>query len=751
MALRAYVLTLTAGAAAVSVWAATGGGTTRGSWFLAELLLPLLTGAHLLRVRYHYRQHLDALNLVEIVLAPLIFALSSAQIAAMTAVAALLVYGVVRRLPLVKTTFNVAQWTLASVLGSAAFAHWRDPAGGATSRNLAVLVAAMLVVFAVNQLAISAVLWLASGHASGASMPGVGRVVLVTRTMSIIAGIGMGVVMTAAYDAAPWTLTLAVVPVTLLHWASRGHAAVRADQRRLDGLLRASHALTLSLDRREAFAAFLTETTRAFEVSCAEIVLTEQQPFEVHRCPAGVDNDTVVARRHALAAELLSLPEPLRLDERGAPPRLRQALVAEGHTTSLVAPLRSGARLVGLLFLHDRTGMEGFEQGELAVTAAIAAEVVSFLERAELLGTVVEEQRKLADIVDNASDGIFTVDAEGTIRSWNPGIAAMTGYSADEAVGRYHVGILRLRDNDGDDVLLEQWTSPQTRLPADVQAVTSSGERIWLSCSYSRVPASDGGRRALVVVARNVTHARELERLKDDFVAVVSHELRTPLVGIRGFTSTLLSRGDRMTDEQRQHALQAVLRQAQRLEQLVLNILEASRIEARAGGGEATRVDVVEAATKVVDEVVSARPGRVVRLDAPARAVVVRGSVVWLERALANLVGNAVKYSPEVEPVTVSIGLEDADAVVRVTDRGPGIPHEFRERIFERFERLEDTATQTGTGLGLYITRQLVRAMGGSVAVDSVPGAGSTFTVRLPAEPGIDVPTGRSPHVARAG
>jgi signal transduction histidine kinase len=233
-------------------------------------------------------------------------------------------------------------------------------------------------------------------------------------------------------------------------------------------------------------------------------------------------------------------------------------------------------------------------------------------------------------------------------------------------------------------------------------------------------------------VARNVTQARELDRLKDDFVAIVGHELRTPLAAIKGWSSTLLSRGDRMREDQRLTALQAVLGQAQRLEELVLNILESSRIEARTSGQESTAVDVGSAALKVVDEVVSARPDRVVHLSTPDRSCKVRGSAVWLERALANLVGNAVKYSSDREPVDVVVALEDGDVVVRVSDRGPGIPSEARERVFERFERLEDTATQTGTGLGLYITRQLVRAMGGNVTVDSVQGAGSTFTIRLP-------------------
>jgi signal transduction histidine kinase len=246
----------------------------------------------------------------------------------------------------------------------------------------------------------------------------------------------------------------------------------------------------------------------------------------------------------------------------------------------------------------------------------------------------------------------------------------------------------------------------------------------------------------MVVVARNVTQARELDRLKDDFVAIVGHELRTPLAAIKGWSSTLLSRGERMREDQRRNALQAVLGQAQRLEELILNILESSRIEARNSGAEAAVVDVSSAAVKVVDEVVSARPDRVVHLLAPDHGCDVRGSTVWLERALANLVGNAVKYSADSEPVDVVVAIEDGDVVVRVSDRGPGIPPESRERVFERFERLEDTATQTGTGLGLYITRQLVRAMGGTVTVDSLLGAGSTFSIRLPQIAGVPVASG---------
>jgi signal transduction histidine kinase len=102
---------------------------------------------------------------------------------------------------------------------------------------------------------------------------------------------------------------------------------------------------------------------------------------------------------------------------------------------------------------------------------------------------------------------------------------------------------------------------------------------------------------------------------------------------------------------------------------------------------------------------------------------------------VSNLVANAIKYSPDDEPVDVTISTEGDDVIVAVTDRGPGIAPDAQERIFERFERLEETRKQTGTGLGLYITRRLARAMGGDVTVSSMPGAGSTFLLRLPLAP----------------
>jgi two-component system sensor histidine kinase KdpD len=125
------------------------------------------------------------------------------------------------------------------------------------------------------------------------------------------------------------------------------------------------------------------------------------------------------------------------------------------------------------------------------------------------------------------------------------------------------------------------------------------------------------------------------------------------------------------------------------------------------------------------------------------------GQPVWVERALANLLANAIKYAPGETDVAISLSSDNGEVVVRVSDDGPGIPAAWRERIFERFERVPGSETQTGTGLGLYITRQLVSSMGGTVQVDPTPGNGTTFVMRLRASTAVPTPRGEPSRSVR--
>jgi two-component system phosphate regulon sensor histidine kinase PhoR len=240
-----------------------------------------------------------------------------------------------------------------------------------------------------------------------------------------------------------------------------------------------------------------------------------------------------------------------------------------------------------------------------------------------------------------------------------------------------------------------------------------------------------GGGDTLVVVARDVTRAREVDRMKDDFIATVSHELRTPLATIRGFTE-LLEPSDKITDDVRRQAVGRIRRGTHRLERLVANLLEVSRIEARRSPtAAAAALDLLDVVERVVDEVRESWPDRRIEVDAGPGPWRVEGNLLSLERILINLLSNALTYA-DVGPVQLDIrGDGDGGIAVAVRDHGPGIPHHDQDRIFERFERLDTPSQKAGTGLGLYIARGLATAMRAELDVRSAPGQGAEFTLRL--------------------
>src|SRR3954465_987131 len=697
------------------------------------------------QLRYRLRGGINAFNILEGILAPLIFA-GAGRPAMITCACAILVGDCSRRNQPLKVVFNVAQWTLAVGAASVVFHRLQGPSLQSSS-SLTALVLAIFTLVAVNHVAVNAVLLLATGRIFGPGQGGESPLAgFIGHAVTIAVNLVAGICLCAAFMWHPLTLLAGVVLVVGFYAAGHANAALRADRVRLEGMQKATHALATALDVSNGLPAFLTEALIGFEVQAAELVLFSERGATVHRCTAaGGAGYAVCVERHPLAEAIASrLAEATRFAA-GDGSTAGAILAGGDHTRVLAAPLRTGGTTRGALFLYDRIGMEGFEYGELKIADALAREVVGFLERVTLLQAIDEERHKLADILGNTSDGIFSIESDGTITSWNAGLATMTGYVAEEVVGTRHFGLLRPRDPQGRDLLFERWAElidTPGGLPGDVQIVSQSGQTLWLSCSYSRIPETETRREVLVVVARNITQARELERLKDDFVAVVSHELRTPLVPIKGWAQTLINRGDRLSDDQRRTAVQSILAQAQKLESLVLNILEASRIESGRSDAEGV-ADVAAVTMRIVEDTLAARPDRVVRVGPPAVPCQVRGSAVWVERAVSNIVANAVKYSPDDEPVDVAVFAEGDDIVVSLADHRPGIATDSQDRIFERFERLEESRTQTGTGLGLYITRRLARAMGGAVSVSSLPGAGSTFLLRLPVAPVTRMPTPR--------
>lgn len=230
-----------------------------------------------------------------------------------------------------------------------------------------------------------------------------------------------------------------------------------------------------------------------------------------------------------------------------------------------------------------------------------------------------------------------------------------------------------------------------------------------------------------------VERLRELDQMKSDFVGIASHELRTPLAAIRGFTSTLIKNRSRISDEQVMDFVRIIDRQSGRLARLVEDLLLVSRIEAGKIQLQPKEVELRTFLQQAVETFDPEDRGRI-RLDVTDADRTVSIDADRVDQVLRNLLDNAIKFSPPDASVVVGAHVEDGAIRVSVTDSGEGIAAEDLPHIFERFHQAEAILTRQaeGAGLGLYITKRLVEAMGGRIQVSSRPGAGSTFAVTIP-------------------
>jgi signal transduction histidine kinase len=238
---------------------------------------------------------------------------------------------------------------------------------------------------------------------------------------------------------------------------------------------------------------------------------------------------------------------------------------------------------------------------------------------------------------------------------------------------------------------------------------------------------------------RALAHETEMSRLKDEFVATVSHELRTPLTNVQGFVKTLLRRDVRFTPAEQHEFLLAADRHTERLKRLIEDVLFASRVESDEPLSRPTQeIGLAGLITRLVEE--EAHVDGRERIDVVISDAVppVLGIEEDVYRIVRNLIDNALKYSPANQRVTVTVGVDADDVVVRVRDRGPGIDPDQRDRIFDRFYQIDqsDTRRVGGVGMGLYICRRAAERLGARIWLDRSDASGSVFAVCLPTAEG---------------
>jgi PAS domain S-box-containing protein len=408
-----------------------------------------------------------------------------------------------------------------------------------------------------------------------------------------------------------------------------------------------------------------------------------------------------------------------------------------GVRAAMMVPVKHEGRVVGVVQLMNDRASYTREQLELAealvglMGAAVRNARLHEEARQEAAAraaaeAVAAEREHAARVLETVGDGVVLVDREGVVRFWNRAAELMTGIAAAAARGRPA------------EQLFESWNMLTAEIPvaeggARPRSVTLpvefDGVELWLSFVAVR---SSGG---IVYAFRDLTAERRLEEAKSDFVATISHELRTPMTSVLGAAKTLLREDMALDDAGRRQLLELIGAEATRLSEITEDVLLASRLDR----GDVTvgreRVDLAEVVLAAVEAVRARAPeGIVLEVDAAANGAAAMADRDRIEQVLLNLIDNAIKYSPGGGSVAVSTERREDVVRIAVADEGLGIQPAEHEAIFEKFYRAdpEQRHSPSGTGLGLYISRELVLRMGGRIGVRSRPGAGSTFFVELP-------------------
>jgi two-component system phosphate regulon sensor histidine kinase PhoR len=344
------------------------------------------------------------------------------------------------------------------------------------------------------------------------------------------------------------------------------------------------------------------------------------------------------------------------------------------------------------------------------------------------IAALSQEDAQLRAMLAGMIEGVVAVDEESRVAFVNQAARSVLEITHPSPEGTTLWQMAPIRELED---LVARVRAAGTRELREVELFRGGKERVFQAHAS---PFHGGGRGGFVLVLHDITELRRLERVRRDFVANVSHELKTPLASIQGFVETLLSGG--LEDERNNvHFLRRIEANVKRLTNLVTDLLSLAHIESGQLALERTAVEwreVLEGVLRLREPAAAAK-GLALEVRGSDRPLRVRGDREAMTQVLDNLIDNAIQYTPSGR-VIVSLSEQDGCGVLAVADTGIGIPAEDLDRIFERFYRVDRARSRAagGTGLGLSIVKNLVLRMEGEVKVESVEGAGSTFTVLLP-------------------
>jgi PAS domain S-box-containing protein len=410
--------------------------------------------------------------------------------------------------------------------------------------------------------------------------------------------------------------------------------------------------------------------------------------------------------------------------------------------SAIVMPLQVGGGVHGAMsFATTTTSNRRFDKDDFALAEQLARRSAVAIQNAELFRDAQAAEDRYRGLFEGTKDGIIVFDPSGICIDVNSALLGMIGYGRDELVGQV-VSLIAVGGPWWGEERAQLRQEGQWR--GEFELRSKQGAPLPVESSITRVSLPTGP--AYVGVVRDMSERRRFDRLQEEFVSALAHDLKNPLTTVRGQTQLLrrrLDRGEPPEVTRLDSALEGIDAAAVRMTRLLDELADVMRL--RAGQGidlNREPTDLVALVRRSIDEQQRTTERHQVRLLADMDELTGFWDGPRLERVLSNLLGNAIKYSPQGGEITVRVGREGdggaATAVLSVADRGVGIPAQDLTLIFERFRRAGNVESFAGSGIGLAGAKRIIALHGGTIAVSSTEGEGSTFTVRLPIASGDD-------------
>lgn len=423
-----------------------------------------------------------------------------------------------------------------------------------------------------------------------------------------------------------------------------------------------------------------------------------------------------------------------------------EALLGRKLGQVLGLPLFFEEELLGIIYLFR--GGSAFTQLDWEFLEGFAYQAAIAVRNARLYAQLSTQRSRLAAIVENSADGILILRPDRRVDVINQTLAKMIGRAPESVMGKACGEVLELQNVLGDDLCGESSLSiPPTGLRCEGELIRPTGGNLTVSVTYTPLFDSVGRLTDILVNVLDITRFREEEEMKSTFVSIMSHELKTPVALIKGYAQTLARPDATWDPETARQSLQIIEEEADRLEALINNLLDVSRIQAGDLRLELADVNMRRLLERVARDYRTQTTIHQIELDLPEDLPIISGDEERLRQVFTNLVGNAIKYSPEGGHIRIGgwvdqrgNGESQPRLIIYVADEGIGIPEEELPKIFERFYRVDSGLRRrtAGVGLGLFLINAIVEAHKGEIWVRSELHKGTTFTVALPIDNGRD-------------